>query len=107
MAELPETPEIDVRTVMIAAGGIIAFLILFLAFLVFAFPGLIHRAVPAATQFPSPSVTTDERRQRILLERAQMERLRGRNGTTGIDRAMAIVAAKGAAAYQPVADAAP
>ena len=102
MPEAREIPEVEIRTVMIAAGGIIAFLVTFLLVLYLLFPVLIHRPVPPVAQFPAPSVTTDERTQRMLLERAQNERLSGRIGAMSIARAMAIIAAKGAAAYEPV-----
>ena len=102
MSEAHDTPEVDIRTVMIAAGGIVAFLVIFLLVLYLLFPVLVHRPLPPVAQFPAPSVTADERTQRLLLERAQNERLSGRNGMMPIARAMAIIAAKGPAAYEPV-----
>ena len=102
MSEGREIPDVEIRTVMIAAAGILAFLIIFLLILYLLFPVLIHRPVPQVAQFPAPSVTADERTQRMLLERAQSDRLSGKNGTLPIDRAMTILAAKGAAAYEPV-----
>ena len=45
--------------------------------------------------------------QRIQLERAQRERLAGKNGTMPIERAMAAIAAKGSGGYGPVEGAAP
>ena len=107
MPEPPQTPEVEQRTVLMAAGGILGLLIVFVVLLFVLFPNLVHRHVPAVTQFPTPSVTTDERMQRILLERAQNERLSGKNGTMPIDRAMAIIAGKGAAAFGPVASGSP
>lgn len=102
MVDLPENPGVEYRVVLFAAAGIIGFLILFLAVLYAAYPNLIHRPLPPVAQFPDPSVTTDERTQRIELERAQTHRLSGSNGAMPIERAMAAIAAKGAAAYDPV-----
>ena len=107
MPERPQTPEVDHRTVMITAVGIIGFLILVVAVASLFFPQLIHPPLPAVAQFPAPSVTVDERTQRIQLERAQLDRLSGKNGTMPIERAMAVIAAKGASAYQPVGNGAP
>jgi hypothetical protein len=102
MSESREIPEVQVSTIIMVAGAIIGFLIAFLAILYLVFPNLVHRPAAPIAQFPTPSVTTDERTQRVLLERAANERLSGKNGTMPIDRAMAVIAAKGAAAYQPV-----
>lgn len=102
MSESRAIPEVQVLTVIMVAGGIIGFLIVFLALVYLLFPNLIHRPTAPVAQFPAPSVTTDERTQRVLLERAANERLSGKNGAMPIDRAMAVIAAKGAAAYQPV-----
>ena len=89
MVELPEHPGVENRTVLFAAAGIVGFLVVILAVLSALFPNLIHRPLPARAQFPDPSVMTDERAQRINLERAQNQRLNGRNGAMPIDRAMA------------------
>jgi hypothetical protein len=107
MPEQPQTADVSYRTVIITAGGIIGFLILVLVVLSLVFPQLIHRPAPAVAQFPAPSVTVDERTQRIQLERAQKERLTGKNGTMAIERAMAVIAAKGASAFEPVGSGAP
>jgi hypothetical protein len=107
MPERPETPEVDHRTVMITAGGIVGFLIVLVVVLSLVFPQLIHRPTPPVAQFPLPSVTVDERTQRIQLERAQIERLSGKNGTMPIERAMAAIAAKSASAFEPVGNGAP
>jgi hypothetical protein len=58
-------------------------------------------------QYPAPSVTVDERAQRINLERDQSERLAGKNGAMPIAQAMAAIVAKGAGAYGPVQAGAP
>jgi hypothetical protein len=102
MPERSEPADVDHRTVLIAAGGIVGFLVLFIVILFLVFPNLVNRPAPTVAQFPTPSVTTDERLQRIQLERAQNERLSGKNGTMPIERAMAIIAGKAAAAYGPV-----
>jgi hypothetical protein len=102
MFNAPESPEVNHRGVLIVAAGILAFLLLFLLVLSLTLPQTIHRPAPVIASFPAPSVTTDERTQRIELERAQNERLRGINGTMPIDEAMSAIAAKGAAAYDPI-----
>ena len=107
MAERAESPQVDVRTVLFVAGGILLFVIIVIALLTALFPQLIHSAPPVLRQFPPPSVTVDERMQRINLERAQIERLSGKGGAMPIAQAMAAIAAKGSGAYGPVQGAAP
>jgi hypothetical protein len=107
MAERAESPQVDIRNVLFAAGGILLLLIATVGVLTAVFPQLINRPSPVLRQFPAPSVTVDERAQRINLERAQLERLSGKNGTMPIAQAMAAIAAKGAGAYGPVQAAAP
>jgi hypothetical protein len=102
MAERAESPQVDIRSVLFVAGGVLLFLIAVVALLTIVFPQLIHSPPPVLRQFPAPSVTVDERAQRINLERAQLERLSGKNGTVPIAQAMAAIAAKGAGAYGPV-----
>ncbi len=106
MVELPQNPGVDNRTVLLVAAGIIGFLVVFLVVLLAIFPNLTHRPLPPLAQFPAPSVMTDERTQRIELERAQYQRLSGSNGTMRIEDAMAAIAAKGATAYDPIGAAA-
>lgn len=101
MAERAESPEVDIRSVLFVAGGILLFLIAVIALLSVVFPQLIHRPTSSLRQYPPPSVTVDERTQRINLERAQIERLSGMNGTMPITQAMAAIAARGTAAYDP------
>ena len=107
MVETRESPQVHTRAVMFVAAGILLFLIAFVAFVWLVFPDLVHRPPPSFARFPEPSVTTDERAQRILLERTQKERLTDKNGAMPIERAMAAIAAKGAAAYDPVRGATP
>lgn len=102
MSDTPETPDVNHRGVLFVAAGIVGFLLLVVFVLSVTLPQTIHRPLPAVANFPAPSVTTDERTQRIQLERAQNQRLAGMNGAMPIDRAMAEIAAKGAAAYDPV-----
>ena len=102
MIEARESPAVHTRAVLFVAAGILLFLIAFVAFVWLVFPDLVHRAPPVFARFPEPSVTTDERAQRLLLERSQKARLTGANGTMSIERAMADIAAKGMAAYDPV-----
>ena len=107
MAERAESPQVDIRNVLFVAGGVLLLLIATVGVLSAAFPQLIHSPPPALRQYPAPSVTVDERTQRINLERAQLERLSGKDGRMGIAQAMAAIAAKGAGAYGPVQGAAP
>lgn len=107
MAERAESPQVDIRSALSVAGGVLLFLIAVIGLLAVVFPQLIHSPPPVLRQFPAPSVTVDERAQRINLERAQIERLSGRNGTMPIAQAMSVIAAKGAGAYGPVQAGAP
>lgn len=102
MAERAESPQVNIRSVLFVAAGILLFLIAVVALLSVVFRQLIHSPPPVLRQFPAPSVTVDERTQRINLERAQIEHLSGKNGTLPIAQAMAAIAAKGAGAYDPV-----
>ncbi len=102
MAERPENPDVSTGPVLTVAGSILLFLIGFVLLFWAIFPDLVRRPPPALSAFPEPSVTTDERAQRIFLERTQKERLAGKDGGMPIARAMAEIAGKGAAAYGPV-----
>ncbi len=106
MANRLESPEVSTGSVVRIAVGILLFVVGFVLVLWALFPGLIRRPPPALAPFPAPSVTTDERAQRMFLERTQKDRLAGTNGGLPIDRAMAEIAAKGAAAYDPVQESA-
>lgn len=107
MAERAESPQVDIRSVLFVAGGILLFLIVVIGLLTAVFPQLIHSPPPVLREFPPPSVTVDERAQRINLERTQLERLSGENRNMPIGQAMAVIAAKGAGAYGPVQAGAP
>lgn len=102
MPERAEHPSVNLRLVVIAAGGTLMFLAASVAVLATLFPEQIHRRPPVLQTFPVPSVTTDEAAQRILLEQAQMQRLSGKTGGMPIEQAMSAIAAKGAAAFDPV-----
>jgi hypothetical protein len=102
MSDSREYPQVNVRTVLTVAAAVFSFLIVVVVILAFAEPGLINTRPQAMASFPGPSVTQNERAERILLERTQRERLAGKNGTMPIEQAMAAIAAKGAAAYGPV-----
>jgi len=102
MAEGRENPGVHTRAVLSIAGGLLLFLIVFIVVLAFLFPELIRRPAPVFASFPAPSVTTDERAERVFLERTQKQRLSGINGALPIGRAMAQIAARGTAAYDPV-----
>jgi hypothetical protein len=101
MVEGHESPGVNTRVVLSIAGGLLLFLIVFVVVLAFLFPDLIRRQAPVFASFPAPSVTIDERAERMLLDRTQKQRLSGVNGTVPIERAMAEIAARGIAAYDP------
>ena len=107
MAEQGESSQVDVRVVSYVAAGIIAVLIALVGILALSFPGLISRPPPVAAEFPAPSVRTDERTQRLQLEKAQQERLSGQNGGIPIERAMEMIIARGVKAFDPVSEAPP
>ncbi|HEX5282450.1 MAG TPA: hypothetical protein VFW28_20400 [Micropepsaceae bacterium] len=107
MAERAESPAVDIRSVLFVAGGILLSLITVIGVLTVIFPQLIHSPTASLPQYPPPSVTVDERTQRINLERAQIERLSGMNGAMPITQAMSAIAAKGTSAYDPVQAATP
>ena len=104
MAEQAEGQNVNVLAVSALAASTVGALILIVAALALLFPVLIHRPMATAKPFPAPSVMTDEGAQRAALERAQRARLQGGNGAMPIANAMAVIARRGAQAYDPPAN---
>jgi hypothetical protein len=107
MAEQTRNTGIAVRPVSFIAAGIVAALALAVGLLAFSFHDRIGERQPAIAGFPEPSVRTDERAERLSLEKIQRNRLAGRNGGIPIGEAMQMIVARGAKAYDPVTGAAP
>jgi hypothetical protein len=104
MAERVQPSDIAVRAVLLAAAGILAALAVILVGMAVLLPEATRRPAAKPSQFPAPSVLTDERAQRLQLEAAQRARLAGENGAMSIERAMSIIAGRGARAYDPVTE---
>ncbi len=102
MSGNPESPQIQTRTVVIVMAG---FLLLVLAVALGfapAFRGRIGIRHVRPQDFPTPSVSADERQQRMSLEARQRRQLAGADGRMSITQAMQAIAAKGPAAFDPV-----
>jgi hypothetical protein len=107
MADHMESPAVATRAVSYIAAAIVAAVAGSVGLLAVSFPHTISLPPPAQTAFPEPSVTTDERTERLQLEKAQEQRLTGSNGGVPIDRAMSMIVARGANAFGPVVEGAP
>jgi hypothetical protein len=108
----PEPSDVDVWTVSRIAAGTLVFLALVLAALgaIYSYEVPI-KTVPQPRLFPSPRVETGERaalRQRLSQQQQVLTRYRWANDQhtliqIPIERAMALIVAKGPHAYDPVA----
>jgi len=107
MADHTESPAVATRAVSYIAAAIVAAVAGSVALLALSFPQTISLPRPPQGVFPEPSVMTDERTERLQLEKAQQQRLAGNNGGVPIDRAMSMVVARGANAFNPVVEGAP
>ena len=107
MVAKAESPQVATRLVAYIALGLVAAIVASVGGLALSFPSTISRSKPAVAAFPEPAVRTDERAQRLGIEKAQRDRLAARNGGMPIDEAMGMIVARGSAAYDPVAMAAP
>jgi hypothetical protein len=104
MAEQVESTQINAKAASVAGIGILLLLFLVLAFLAATFRSSLSTPPPVAADFPAPSIRTDERAQRLELERQQMERLSVGNGRIPIEEAMKMITARGARAFDPLAE---
>ena len=97
-----EGPQVATRLVSYIAVGLVAALVAGVGGLALSFPNTMFRRNPALVAFPEPAVRTDERTQRLTLEKAQQDRLAGKNGGVPIERAMDMIMARGSHAYDPI-----
>lgn len=105
------SPDVANRAVMATAAGLMAMMLagVFLMAGIYAWQ-MPDRRVPAPQRLPDPQVRTDERLLRQQLEAAQTERLSGYRWENQqktligipIERAMELLAVRGAAAYDPL-----
>jgi hypothetical protein len=102
MVAKAENPQVATRLVSCIAVGLIACLIAAVGVLALSFSQTISRTEPAVAAFPEPALRTDERAQRLAIEKAQADRLAGKNGAVSIERAMDIIVARGSHAYDPI-----
>ena len=105
------SPGVANRPVIAIAAGLMAMMLggvlLMFGFYVWQLPG---RTLPAPERLPNPQVRSDERLLRQKLEAVQTERLSGYRWENSqktligipIERAMQILAARGAAVYDPI-----
>jgi hypothetical protein len=102
MAEHAESQNVDVRSVSYIAAGLIAILVAIVGAIALLFPDTIARRMAMPAEFPQPAVRTDERAERLELEKTQRDRLSGKTGGIPIEEAMTAIAGKGTKAYDPV-----
>ncbi|MBV9235024.1 MAG: hypothetical protein JOZ94_04245 [Xanthobacteraceae bacterium] len=105
------SPEVANRAVMATAAGLMTMMLagVFLMAGIYAWQ-MPDRRLPAPQRLPDPQVRTDERLLRQQLEAAQTERLSGYHWENQqktligvpIERAMELLVARGAAAYDPI-----
>jgi hypothetical protein len=105
------SPGVANRPVIAVAAGLMAMMLagVFLMAGIYAWQ-VPHRTLPSPQRLPDPRVRTDERLLRQQLEAAQIERLSGYRWENSqktvigipIERAMQILVARGAAAYDPI-----
>ena len=107
MVAKAESPQVATRLVAYIAVGLVAGVIASAGGLALSFPSTISRSKPAVAAFPQPAVRTDERAQRLGIEKTQRDRLAGKNGGIPIERAMDMIVGRGSAAYGPIAGATP
>ena len=107
MVAKAESPQVATRLVFYIAAGLVAAVLAAVGGLALSFPGAISQSKPVIAAFPQPAVRTDERAQRLAIEKAQRDRLAGKNGGIPIERAMDMVVARGTAAYAPITGSAP
>jgi hypothetical protein len=97
-----ESPQVASRLVSYIAAGLVAAVVAAVAVLALAFPDTLVRGKPMVSAFPEPAVRSDERAQRLAIEKMQRDRLAGKNGGVPIDRAMDMIVARGSTAYEPI-----
>jgi hypothetical protein len=106
-----EPGDVNARRVVIVAGSILGFVFISMAVLHLVYSNLIpHRRVERPVLFPQPRLQADEADELRRLTAQQRARLSGYHWadashtaiTIPIERAMQIVAARGAGAYTPL-----
>ena len=107
-----ESPNVRTRPVLLAALGslVVVFGSIWLLAAFFAWQVPTYN-LPPPEKFPAPRLRTDEVEQRLRIEAEQRERLTGYHWANQsrtlvripIERAMQIIAARGAGAYAPIA----
>lgn len=106
-----ETPEVSTRALLYLAFGLLVMLAAAIALLHFMYVRAVpQRTLPAPEMFPQPRVQTGQVEQLHLLQDAQSRRLTEYNWVDRkqgliqipIDRAMQLLAAEGAKAYDPL-----
>jgi len=107
-----EPGDVNARRVVIVAGSILAFVFISMAALYLVYSNLIpHRQAERPGLFPQPRLQADEAAELGRLTAQRRARLSGYHWadashtviTIPIERAMQLVAARGAGAYAPVA----
>lgn len=105
------SPDVANRPVIAIAAGLMAMMLAGGLLMVGIYAWQVgERRLPAPQRLPSPQVRTDERLLRQQLQAAQAERLSGYHWENPqktligipIERAMQLLATRGAAAYDPI-----
>src|SRR5262245_44350324 len=99
-----ESPQVGTRGVV----AIIAVMLVLLSAIAFGlqlvFSDRVGVTFVERHDLPAPGVTVAEREERLRLQREQEAALQGSGGRMPIDRAMEVIAGRGAQAFDPVGD---
>jgi hypothetical protein len=102
MKQRPESPDVQTGKVMLVMAGFLLLVVAVALGFVPAFRDRIGIRFVMRHDFPKPAVLADERSERAALEAQQRGLLAGNNGRMPIRQAMAAIAAKGSAAFDPL-----
>jgi len=102
MVAKTESPQVATRAVSYITAAIVLGLVAAIGGLAVSFSETIARSKPVLAAFPEPAVRTDERAQRLSIEKMQRDRLAGKNGGMPIENAMDMIVGRGSSAYDPI-----
>jgi hypothetical protein len=97
-----EPPRVNTRGVLLAMGLFLGGMLVASLGLALFFPERIGATFVVQHPFPTPGVTTQERRARLDLEARQKALLQGAGGRLPIDAAMKAISERGTQAFDPV-----
>ena len=96
----PESPGVRGRIILMACAGFMIFTLVSMAALHFYFGAQVKHGNAPEHAFDAPRLQSHPLGERLAQEAAQRSRLE--TGPLPIERAMALIAARGASAYEPL-----